>query len=121
MSKAHFPTFADEPDDRVSRLLRALRASTHDVAHDCFVAEADRLHGMITRKEEEMRRHVQQHVHSTSQQVQSTYLAELAVLHRERDKMLRYHADRLDMIYRTMRDVYNQDAGEEAHVGVEQQ
>ena len=111
MNRTHAPTNADEPDDRVSRLQRVLKASTYDAFNDAFLAEAERIECKIRAKELELER--------LPRHVPTPVSGDFAGLRMERDKMLRYHADRLDMIYLTLRDVYNKDAGAKAQVGVE--
>jgi hypothetical protein len=95
-------------EDRVSRLERALKPTSSGV----FLTEAERLSQLVREKEAELMLQVQTAPTVLPAQLQR----DLAALRERRTVVLRYHADHIDMLYRTLRDVYNADAAEPARV-----
>ncbi len=112
-------------DDRVGRLVRLLNASTQTAAHDVFLTEAERIEHKIRAKEEEIRQMHRANMHGQTGVsplvVLQTHQEEVDRMRADRDRMMQYHRDRLDMIYLSLRDVYNKDADANAQVGVEKQ
>lgn len=97
--------------DRIDRMARALAlAGPLNAAHQYFSSLSHHVQSQITRKREELRA-----IPATDSRAKDIQL-ELAQLETELDRMQYRNETVAEMVFRTIRDTYNQDADTDSRV-----
>ena len=108
-------------EDRISRMTRSLQMLVPQKTTISMFCDAEAsLERQIQEKENELRSNMQNGSRTATLDCQNRLAAVVAQLKMQKSELFMMRMNIMEMVFRTMRDVYNQDAAEEARIMVPQ-
>ena len=106
-------------EDRISRMTRSLQMYVpQNTTISMFCAAESSLERQIQEKENDLRNNMRNGSHATTLDLQNDLAQLVAQLKNHKSELSKMRMNIMQMVYRTIRDVYNQDAAEEARIDV---